>query len=157
MLLENIWRSFVGNVQMNISTSNIFPNMLLDKRFHQNYQAVLAALSINGLRAQTYGPCWEQMIWRGPMLNRNRDTWPDPKKLLLKKSLPENFFPPFQPQSNKKTWIKHTHHEKKKNPKRKYSFTYLPYFQNKCMDRYRKQTIFLGLSLWNGKSKKLPV
>ena len=34
---------------MNISPSNIFPNMLLDKRFHQNYQAVLAALGINGL------------------------------------------------------------------------------------------------------------
>ena len=34
---------------MNISTSNIFLNMLLDKRFHQNYQAVLAALSTNGL------------------------------------------------------------------------------------------------------------
>ena len=34
---------------MNISPSNIFPNMLLDERFHQNHQAVLGAMSINGL------------------------------------------------------------------------------------------------------------
>ena len=34
---------------MNISPSNISPNMGLDKRFHQNHQAVLAAMSINGL------------------------------------------------------------------------------------------------------------
>ena len=39
---------------MNISTSNISPNMLLDKRFHQNYQAVLAALSINGLKVLSH-------------------------------------------------------------------------------------------------------
>ena len=52
MLLENIWKRPVGNVQMNISISNIFPNMLLDNRFHQNYQAVLAALSINGLNKE---------------------------------------------------------------------------------------------------------
>ena len=34
---------------MNISPSNIFPNRLLNKGFHQNHQAVLAAMSINGL------------------------------------------------------------------------------------------------------------
>ena len=34
----------------NISPSNIFPNWLLGKRFHQNHQAVLAAVSINGLK-----------------------------------------------------------------------------------------------------------
>ena len=34
---------------MNISPSNIFPNRLLGKRFHQHHQAVLAAVSINGL------------------------------------------------------------------------------------------------------------
>ena len=37
---------------MNISPSNIFQNMLLDKRFHQNHQAVLAAMSIDGLRQE---------------------------------------------------------------------------------------------------------
>ena len=36
---------------MNISPLNIFPNMLLDKRYHQNHQAVLAAMSINRLSA----------------------------------------------------------------------------------------------------------
>ena len=34
---------------MNISPSNLSPNMLLNEGFHQNHQAVLAALSINGL------------------------------------------------------------------------------------------------------------
>ena len=50
MLLENIWRRFVGNILMNISPSNISWNMLLAKRFHQNDQAVSAAVSINGLK-----------------------------------------------------------------------------------------------------------
>ena len=50
MLLENIWRRVVGNILMNISPSNISWNMLLAKRFHQNHQAILAAVSINGLK-----------------------------------------------------------------------------------------------------------
>ena len=39
---------------MDISPSNIFPNMLLDKRFHPNHQAVLAAMSINGLKGDIH-------------------------------------------------------------------------------------------------------
>ena len=34
----------------NISTSNIFPNRLLGKRFHQHHHSVLAAVSMNGLK-----------------------------------------------------------------------------------------------------------
>ena len=50
MILQNILRRYVGDVQMNISPSNNFINMLSPQRFHQNRQADLAAVSINGLR-----------------------------------------------------------------------------------------------------------
>ena len=40
IILENIWRRVVGNVQINISPLNIFLNLLLPARFHQNDQAV---------------------------------------------------------------------------------------------------------------------
>ena len=59
MLLENIWRRVVGNILMNISPSNISWNMLLAKLFHQNYQAVLAAVSINGLILQQLCVCMQ--------------------------------------------------------------------------------------------------
>ena len=49
MHLQNIWWRVVGNVMINISLSNIFLNMLLTAKFHQNYQAVLGVVSINGL------------------------------------------------------------------------------------------------------------
>ena len=49
MILQNIWRRVVGNVLINISPSNIFPNMLLPQRFHLHCQAVMDAVSINGL------------------------------------------------------------------------------------------------------------
>ena len=49
MILQNIWRRLVGNILINIPPLNISPNVLLLKRFHQNSQAVLAAMSINGL------------------------------------------------------------------------------------------------------------
>ena len=39
---------------MNISPSNIFLHMRLPARFHQNCQAVLAAVSINGLRTRRW-------------------------------------------------------------------------------------------------------
>ena len=43
-------RGIVGNVLINISPINILPIMLYAARCHQNCQAVLAAVSINGLR-----------------------------------------------------------------------------------------------------------
>ena len=39
----------MGQVLNNISSSNIFQNMLLSERYHQNSQAVLAVVSFNGL------------------------------------------------------------------------------------------------------------
>ena len=39
---------------INISPSNIFSTMLSFERFHQNCQAVLAAVSINGLNLSNY-------------------------------------------------------------------------------------------------------
>ena len=49
MILQNIRRGVVGNVLINISPSNIFLTLPLSARYHQNWQAVLAAASINGL------------------------------------------------------------------------------------------------------------
>ena len=49
MILQNISRRVVDNVLINISPSTIFLNMLSLKRFHQNCQADLAVVSINGL------------------------------------------------------------------------------------------------------------
>ena len=68
MLLENIWRRVVGNILMNISTSNISWNMLLAKRFHQNNQAVSAAVSINGLR---FGHKRQQQLYSIFKISRN--------------------------------------------------------------------------------------
>ena len=51
MISQNISRRVLGKVLNNICPSNIFPTMLLFDRFHQNCKAVLAALSINGLKA----------------------------------------------------------------------------------------------------------
>ena len=50
IILQNIRRRVVGIVLINISPSNILPIMLYAARYHQNCQAVLAAVSINGLR-----------------------------------------------------------------------------------------------------------
>ena len=49
MILQNIWRSVVGNVLINISPSIILPILLKPERFHKKCQADLAAVSINGL------------------------------------------------------------------------------------------------------------
>ena len=49
IILQNIWRRVVGNVLMNISPSNTFLTLLLPAIFHQNCQAVLAAVSIERL------------------------------------------------------------------------------------------------------------
>ena len=54
----------------NISPSNIFPNRLLGKRFDQHHQAVLAAVSINGLNSP-FG-----RIWRGVCLRSCFDPLP---------------------------------------------------------------------------------
>ena len=79
-----------------------------------------------------------------------------PKSFYSKNPYPKISFLPSNPKATKKTWIKHTYHEKKKNPKRKYSFTYLPYLK-KNYGPLQETNNFLGLSMWNGKSKKLPV
>ena len=44
----------MGQDLNNISPSNIFQNMLLSERYHKNSQAVLAVVSINGLRQLAY-------------------------------------------------------------------------------------------------------
>ena len=49
LILQNIWMRVVINILINISPSNIFPNMFLPAIFHQNCQAVLAVVSIDGL------------------------------------------------------------------------------------------------------------
>ena len=49
MIFKNISRRVVGNVLINISPSKVFLNMRSLQRFHQNCQADLAAVSINGL------------------------------------------------------------------------------------------------------------
>ena len=49
LILQNIWRRVVINILINISPSNIFLNMFLPAIFHQNCQAVLDVVSINGL------------------------------------------------------------------------------------------------------------
>ena len=49
-ILQNIWRRVVNIILNNIPPSNIFLTWLLPVRFYQNRQAVLAAVSINGLR-----------------------------------------------------------------------------------------------------------
>ena len=49
MISENIWTSGIGSVLTNIFPSNIFSTMLFLKSFHQNCQAVLTAVNINGL------------------------------------------------------------------------------------------------------------
>ena len=49
MILKNIWRSILGNVLNNIFPSNNFPHHFFSARFYRNCQAVLAAVSINGL------------------------------------------------------------------------------------------------------------
>ena len=49
MISQNISRKVLGSVRNDISPSNMFATMVLFERFHQNSQAVLAAVSINGL------------------------------------------------------------------------------------------------------------
>ena len=46
MNLQNIGRKVIDNVLINISPSTIFLPMLLSVRFYENYQAVLAVVSI---------------------------------------------------------------------------------------------------------------
>ena len=53
MILQNISRRIVGNVLIIISPSNILPILLKPERFHQKYQADLAAVSIIGLRSHS--------------------------------------------------------------------------------------------------------
>ena len=70
MLLENISRRVVVNILMNISPSNISLNMLLAKRFHQIHQAVLAAVSINGLRSLNHHKNCHLRVSSNTVLNR---------------------------------------------------------------------------------------
>ena len=49
MILENVWRGFVGNILNIISSPNVFPNLRLPVRFHQSYELRLTAVSSNGL------------------------------------------------------------------------------------------------------------
>ena len=49
IILQNIWRRVVGGVLIDTTPSNIFSTMLLLKRFHQVFQALLAAPRVNGL------------------------------------------------------------------------------------------------------------
>ena len=49
LILQNIWRRVVIYILINISPSNIFLNMFSPAIFHQNCQAVLDFVSINGL------------------------------------------------------------------------------------------------------------
>ena len=49
IILQDIWRRVVGNVLINISPSNMFPYMPLEKRINQNSAAVLVAVSMSGL------------------------------------------------------------------------------------------------------------
>ena len=47
MILENIWWKVVDSVLSDIYPSDIILTMLLIESIHQNYQAVLAAVSIS--------------------------------------------------------------------------------------------------------------
>ena len=51
MILKNIWRSILGNVLNKLFPSSNFPHQFFSARFHRNCQAVLAAVSINGLNS----------------------------------------------------------------------------------------------------------
>ena len=53
IILQNISRRVVGNVLINIPPSNMFLILHLPAIFHQNCQAVLAAVSINGLKLKS--------------------------------------------------------------------------------------------------------
>ena len=53
-------------VLINITPSNIFPNILLPQRFHQSCHSVLASVSNNGLiaidkRSKEYLSGWERV------------------------------------------------------------------------------------------------
>ena len=63
MILKNIRSSILGNVLNNIFPSNNFPHQFFSARFHRNCQAVLAAVSINGLKGQlNYVPYANNLI-----------------------------------------------------------------------------------------------
>ena len=50
MVSQTIWRRVFGDVLTDISPSNIFLTMPFPAGFYQNYQAVFASVSINGLK-----------------------------------------------------------------------------------------------------------
>ena len=54
MVFQNVWSRVVGDVLTDISTSNIFLTMLFPAECYQNYQAVLAFGSIDGLRCNRH-------------------------------------------------------------------------------------------------------
>ena len=62
MNLQNIWGRVIGNVVINISSSNIFQKMFLIEKYIQNCQAGFGLFECEWVKAVTSTQCITEII-----------------------------------------------------------------------------------------------